>query len=82
EHGKYPSTLAPLAPNYIDALPLDLFTGNLPHYRIKADGTPLIYSVGLNKIDEKGLLKRDRELGDWTWQYTLPDDFDEGDWHK
>ncbi len=82
EHGNYPATLAPLAPQYIAELPLDLVTGKPLHYRIKADGTPLIYSVGLNKIDEKGLLKKDHTLGDWAWQYTLPDDFDEKDWRN
>jgi len=80
EHGGYPATLAPLAPGYIDAVPVDLITGDPLHYRIKPDGTPMIYSVGLNKVDEGGLLKRDRALGDWGWQYTLPDNFDEVDW--
>lgn len=80
EHGSYPATLNPLAPTYIDTVPPDLVTGDPLHYRIKPDGTPLIYSVGLNKIDEGGLLKRDHALGDWVWQYTLPEDFDEKDW--
>jgi hypothetical protein len=80
EHGSYPATLAALAPSYLDSVPADLITGDPLHYRIKPDGTPVIYSVGLNKTDEGGLLKRDRALGDWVWQYTLPANFNEKDW--
>lgn len=82
EHGSYPATLAALAPSYLDTVPADLITGDPLHYRIKPDGTPIIYSVGLNKTDDGGLLKRDRALGDWVWQYTLPADFDEKDWRE
>ncbi|MCF6312724.1 MAG: hypothetical protein L3J39_09765 [Verrucomicrobiales bacterium] len=82
EHGTYPKTLAPLSPHYLKSLPLDLVTDNPLHYRIKTDGTPIIYSVGLNQIDEGGLLKKDHELGDWVWQYTLPEDFNSTQWRE
>lgn len=82
EHGKYPITLTSLAPKYIDVVPLDIINGVSLHYRIKADGTPLIYSVGLNKIDDGGQPRRKLTSGDWIWQYTLPDNFDEIDWRK
>ncbi|MFK5924048.1 MAG: hypothetical protein QM496_17870, partial [Verrucomicrobiota bacterium] len=82
EHDSYPDSLSPLAPSYIDALPPDLITGAPLHYLLKTDGTPLIYSVGINQIDENGLLKKDRTLGDWTWQYTLPPAFNESDWQN
>lgn len=77
EHDAYPDTLASLAPQYIDTIPPDFVTGDPLHYRIKTDGTPMIYSVGLNETDENGLLKFDRAKGDWTWQYTLPKNFSE-----
>ncbi|MCF6313293.1 MAG: hypothetical protein L3J39_12660 [Verrucomicrobiales bacterium] len=82
QHGNYPTTLAPLTPTYLDTIPNDLITDKPLHYRIKADGTPIIYSVGLNQIDEGGLLKEDHTLGDWVWQYTLPKNFDEAEWEK
>ena len=82
KHGGYPDTLTPLAPTYIKTLPFDLITDTYLHYRIKADGTPLMYSVGLNKTDENGLVKKALTLGDWVWQYTLPKDFDEENWRR
>ncbi len=82
DEGNYPKTLSPLSPDYIDALPLDLVTGKPLHYYVKDGGTPIIYSVGLNKIDEDGLLRRRQTSGDWVWQYTLPDDFDETSWRE
>lgn len=82
KHGNYPSTLAPLAPAHLETIPRDLITGDALHYRIKADGTPIIYSVGLNKTDNGGQLKEDHRQGDWVWQYTLPPDFNEADWSK
>ncbi len=82
KHGQYPGTLAPLAPSYLDTIPRDLITGDPLHYRIKADGTPIIYSVGLNKTDDGGQVKKRHTQGDWVWQYTLPDNFTEADWRK
>ncbi|MCF6312726.1 MAG: hypothetical protein L3J39_09775 [Verrucomicrobiales bacterium] len=63
-------------------MPLDLISGKPLIYHTKADGTPIIYSVGINQIDEGGLLKKDRNLGDWVWQYTLPDDFNSSEWRE
>ncbi len=80
EHGKYPDTLVQLAPTYIENLPLDLLTGASLHYRIKADGTPLVYSTGWDKIDDGGLPRQRLTSGDWVWQYTLPDNFDVKAW--
>ncbi|MFK5921196.1 MAG: hypothetical protein QM496_03400 [Verrucomicrobiota bacterium] len=82
EYGDYPKTLTALAPTYLDTIPNELITGDPLHYRIKADGTPIIYSVGLNKTDDRGLLKQDPTQGDWVWQYTLPKNFTESDWRK
>ncbi len=72
EHKHYPEDLSSLGPDHITDLPTDLFTGAPPRYRILSDGTPLIYSVGENGIDDGGHLGRD----DLIWQYKLPQDVD------
>jgi hypothetical protein len=74
-HGVYPATLAELAPAYIDAVPHDIMNGEPYHYRVKADGTFLLYSVGWNQADDGGtvIFKEgdpktiDYEKGDWVW---------------
>jgi hypothetical protein len=52
--GKYPPTLAELAPAYIDVLPKDPFTDGDLHYKSDGEGY-LLYSVGPNGKDDGGL---------------------------
>jgi hypothetical protein len=74
-HGSYPESLDALAPTYIDDLPHDIMNGEPYHYRLRPDGTFLLYSVGWNQTDEDGkiVLKKndpyqiDYEQGDWVW---------------
>lgn len=61
EHGEYPSDLQDLVPAYLDSLPLDFATGELPVYRIE-DGAAIIYSLGTNLKDDGGV--DDNEDGD------------------
>ena len=71
----YPATLDALVPAFINALPHDLIKGEPYHYRLNADGTFLLYSVGWNQKDDGGkaglmavnpkLL--DQTQGDWVW---------------
>ncbi len=75
EHGNYPDTLTPLAPRYIDSLPPDLITNTPLHYRINADDTFTLYSIGIDMTDDGGLPVKRKFWGDWVWQYTLPDEF-------
>jgi hypothetical protein len=51
--GRYPDSLAKLAPNYLTAVPGDLFSGRELVYRPAADGF-LLYSVGVNGADDGG----------------------------
>jgi len=53
EHGRYPKTLAALAPRYIAEVPLDLFSDRALIYRPSGNGY-LLYSVGPNGKDEDG----------------------------
>jgi hypothetical protein len=74
-HGVYPDSLDALAPAYIDALPHDIMNGGPYHYRLRADGTFLLYSVGWNQTDDGGKVvyqkdypeRLDYQQGDWVW---------------
>jgi hypothetical protein len=74
-HEAYPQTLEELVPACIDALPHDIMNGEAYHYRLNADGTFLLYSVGWNQADDGGKVvmktdsptSRDDSQGDWVW---------------
>lgn len=74
-HGIYPPNLDTLVPTCIDVLPHDVMNGEPDHYRLNADGTFLIYSVGWNQTDEGGKFgvnqydhsQIDFDQGDWVW---------------
>ena len=71
---RYPDRLEALTPQWIDTLPIDRITGNPLIYRIKEDGTPIVYSRGWNGTDDGGHTHRQaRESLDWVWQYTHPE---------
>ena len=75
--GQYPESLAALAPRFIDQLPRDIISGELPKYRRTEDGRFVLYSVGWNETDDGGVIAvaKDRvprqkvTEGDWVWQY-------------
>ncbi len=54
KHGRYPDTLEKLRPEYFPALPLDPINGRPLHYRLNADGTYTLWSVGMNGKDDGG----------------------------
>jgi len=54
EHGEYPADLNALVPVYLDSLPIDFATGELPVYRIE-DGAAIVYSLGTNLKDDGGV---------------------------
>ncbi|TVQ61468.1 MAG: hypothetical protein EA378_08840 [Phycisphaerales bacterium] len=53
EHGRYPETLDQLIPAWLEQHPTDRATGRPLPYRV-TEGRPLLYSVGLDGIDEDG----------------------------
>ena len=76
EQGSYPSTLQDLRPGREVLNATDPFTG-LPYvYEQLGRSDFKLYSVGPNRIDEKGLIKHDYDDGDWVWRPDLPEDFD------
>jgi len=74
-HGIYPDALNVLAPVYIDEVPRDVINGDAYHYKLREDGTFLLYSVGWNQKDDNGRIvfqrdapdKIDNSEGDWVW---------------
>jgi hypothetical protein len=70
--GRYPASLGELVPEYLPAVPVDFMSGSGEpiSYRLKPDGTPLLYSVGANRTDDGGVpAGRIGDL-DWVWQLT------------
>jgi hypothetical protein len=75
--GHYPASLAELVPAYLDSVPIDIVDGAPLRYRPTADGRYLLYSIGLNGVDDGGALpssykKRqdpwyNTRNGDWVW---------------
>jgi hypothetical protein len=74
-HGVYPGSFDALAPAYIGDLPHDIMNGEPYHYRLRPDGTFLLYSVGWNQIDDGGKVVYHEDAptvigkyaGDWPW---------------
>ncbi|HUW61789.1 MAG TPA: hypothetical protein VMZ06_12380 [Candidatus Bathyarchaeia archaeon] len=61
--GEYPADLAALAPDYLQNIPADPFTGSPPIYRREGDGF-VVYSVGADGRDDGGEWEdRKKDLG-------------------
>jgi hypothetical protein len=75
DHGKYPPQLADLTPRYLKQPPLDLMSGEPLKYRVDAEGTYIMYSVGRNGVDDGGKVVLSKsgnvthQEGDWVWKY-------------
>jgi hypothetical protein len=71
-HRVFPETLEELAPGLISAVPVEVVNGEPYHYRRTEDGRFLLYSVGLDRRDDDGVLfpklSASKQL-DWVWRY-------------
>jgi hypothetical protein len=63
EHGRYPAKLDALAPKYLPTVPGDLFNGKALVYKPTERGY-LLYSVGVNGVDDGGQTYGDDPPGD------------------
>jgi hypothetical protein len=63
ERGGYPEKLDALAPKYLEEVPTDLYSGKALIYRPSENGY-LLYSVGINGLDEQGHGHDDTPPGD------------------
>jgi hypothetical protein len=53
-HGTFPQDLEALVPDFLGSLPRDPADGQPLRYRLKSDGTFLLYSIGADGIDNGG----------------------------
>jgi Tfp pilus assembly protein PilE len=77
ENQTYPKDLASLTPKFLNKIPLDVFSGAPLKYQPREDGTFVLYSVGLNGVDDggtvvlrKGTTGVDSDQGDLVWKYV------------
>jgi hypothetical protein len=54
-YGSYPATLSKLAPEFVKEEPIDFMDGKPLRYRLSDDGRYLLYSVGLDCVDDGGV---------------------------
>ena len=68
-HGRYPAELKDLAPEFLEEIPPDPFTGKPFKYRLKDGRTGfLVYSVGPNLKDDSGVSDIPAEKDDISWE--------------
>ena len=73
EHGRYPAKLDDLVPEYLTTIPDDLFLSQTLHY-CPTDPGYLLYSVGVNGVDDGGRSYDDEPPGDdLTVRMPLPE---------
>ena len=72
QHQQLPPTLENLTPAFLKTTPLDYMNGQALHYRKNQDGTFLLYSVGLNGVDDGGKPSSHK----WWELYWVANDFD------
>lgn len=85
-HGNYPPELAALAPEYLAAPPRDPVDGKPLRYRLQPAGGFLLYSIGVNGVDDGGDASPAENISgarfslmkgrDWVWpQPATAEDF-------
>lgn len=67
KHGSHPDLLEALVPEFLNHVPLDPYDGQPLRYRRHANGSPHVWSVGPNGVDEGGIVTRNRDEGDRVW---------------
>lgn len=67
-NGEAAKSLAALVPQYLSSVPADPIDGEPLRYRQQADGSPVLWSIGVDGVDEGGLPHIDRGArGDIVW---------------
>jgi len=65
KHGSYPNALAGLAPEFLKMVPADFMDGQPLRYRLANDGHFLLYSIGLDCVDNGGkVLEREDRMSE------------------
>ena len=60
-HGEYPASLEQLVPTLLSSVPTDFMDGQPLHYRRTGDERFLLYSVGLDCLDDGGKMRREED---------------------
>ena len=71
--GAFPEKLTELVPDFIAALPDDLYSSKPMIYRRKESGGFFLYSVGSNRADDGGVTGgkgSEQNQPDWVWPYS------------
>ncbi len=66
-HGDYPASLDELVPVLLPSLPIDRFDGNPLRYALR-DGRPLLYSIGVDGLDDGGVPPKQGPNGAGQWR--------------
>ncbi|MGH7972595.1 MAG: hypothetical protein ACREIC_28100 [Limisphaerales bacterium] len=66
-HGEYPATLAGLVPEFLGRLPHDLINGGEMKYQRLGGTSFVLYSIGWNGSDDRGVAGKNVWEGDWVW---------------
>ncbi len=74
-HGSYPKTLSELAPEWLKNPPVDFMDGQPIRYRLTDDGHFVLYSVGLDGVDNGGEMRRPRRASPGGAPYEDPREF-------
>jgi hypothetical protein len=61
KNGSYPKTLADLAPEFLKTVPVDFMDGQSLRYRLTDDGHFVLYSIGLDCVDNSGVIRTREE---------------------
>jgi hypothetical protein len=64
-HGSYPAHLQALVPELLPRTPIDFMDDQPLRYRVHSDGHFVLYSVGLDCVDDGGKLPSPRVQRDW-----------------
>jgi len=62
-HGSYPKTLQELAPEFLKATPTDFMDGQPLRYGLTEDDHFVLYSIGLDCVDDQGKMQQRRRRG-------------------
>ncbi len=73
-HNKLPESLDELTPEFLDFIPIDLFSGQSLRYTVNDDHW-IVYSIGPDQVDDQGTsFDAATDKGDHMWKQSTKDD--------
>lgn len=75
-HGSYPKTILELTPEFLKNPPIDFMDGNPLRYRLTSDENFVLYSVGLDCVDNSGKIKRQPSPSEIPRGFGVPSESD------